>query len=116
MARGGGEATEAVARALRLLSHHSAVAKLFDPSIDEETGAVMIEVGVRVALPNAWNADGISPNGVHAVEPVTFIFPAMYPLRAPTIYLRRDFDRSLAHVQPGSLEDPPEPCIVDGRL
>lgn len=71
---------------------------------------------MRVALPNAWNADGISPNGVHAVEPVTFIFPAMYPLRAPTIYLRRDFDRSLAHVQPGSLEDPPEPCIVDGRL
>jgi hypothetical protein len=61
-------------------------------------------------------ADGSSPNGIQSVEFVTFAFPAAFPLLAPRLFLRRDFDRSLAHVQPGSLEDPPEPCIVDGSL
>jgi hypothetical protein len=61
-------------------------------------------------------ADGVSPNGVRPIEPVSFLFPAAYPLRAPLLILRQDFDRSLAHVQPGAQESPPEPCIVDGRL
>lgn len=69
-----------------------------------------------VGLPNAWKADGRSPNGVRAVEPVTLIFPASFPLRAPNIFLRADFDRTLAHVQPGDPADRPRPCIVDGRL
>ncbi|HLY65727.1 MAG TPA: hypothetical protein VKU60_09345, partial [Chloroflexota bacterium] len=87
-----------------------------DPVPYGETGAVVVEVGVRVALPNAWNADGASPTGVRVVEPVAFVFPQEYPLRAPRLFLRRDFDRSLAHVQPGSLKNSPEPCIVDGLL
>jgi pimeloyl-ACP methyl ester carboxylesterase len=60
-------------------------------------------------------ADGVSPNGVRSIEQVTFLFPAAYPLRAPLLTLRHDFDRALAHVQPGDPGDPPEPCIVDGR-
>ena len=80
-----------------------------------ENGGWWVDVNIRVGLPNAWIADGQSPNGVRAVEPVTLIFPASFPLRPPTIWLRVDFDRSLAHVQPGDPADRPEPCIVDGR-
>lgn len=67
-------------------------------------------------MPNAWMADGVSPNGVRAIEPVTLVFPAAFPLKAPLIFLRADFDRSLAHVQPGSPDEPPAPCIYDGSL
>lgn len=108
------EVAEAAARGVRLLPYHPAIASISEPVPYGETGALAVAVGVRVALPNAWNADGASPNGVRSVEAMTFIFPPEYPLRAPLLYLRRDFDRSLAHMQPGSLKDNPEPCIVDG--
>ncbi len=112
---GSVQPTEAIARGLKLLTEHPAVAAVSLPTIDPATGRTTVEAAIRVALPNAWAAAGSSPNGVRTTEPVTFAFSASFPLRAPTLYLRRDFDRSLAHVQPGSLEDPPEPCIVDGR-
>ena len=112
---GSVQPTEAIARGLKLLTEHPAVAAVSLPTIDPATGRTTVQAGIRVALPNAWAADGSSPNGVRTTEPVTFAFSASFPLRAPTLYLRRDFDRSLAHVQPGSLEDLPEPCIVDGR-
>lgn len=104
----------AIERALRQLAGHNAVAEIGAPSV-RASGAVRVDVGVRVALPNAWMADGVSPNGVRPIEQATFLFPAAYPLRAPLVTLRQDFDRSLAHVQPGDPESQPEPCIIDGR-
>src|SRR5205823_1481393 len=46
-------------------------------------------------------------------EPVTIIFPPTFPRRGPKFYARRDFDRSLAHVQPGRTDGPVQPCIAD---
>lgn len=104
----------AIERGLRQLAGHNAVAVIGVPSV-RANGSVRVDVGIRVALPNAWMADGVSPNGVRSIEQVTFLFPVAYPLRAPLLTLRHDFDRSLAHVQPGNPGHPPEPCIVDGR-
>ena len=104
----------AIERALRQLAGHNAVAEIGTPSA-RASGAVSVDVGIRVALPNAWMADGVSPNGVRSIERANFLFPAAYPLRAPLVTLRQDFDRSLAHVQPGDPGSPPEPCIIDGR-
>ena len=104
----------AIERALRQLAGHNAVAEIGTPSV-RASGAVSVDVGIRVALPNAWMADGVSPNGVRSIERASFLFPAAYPLRAPLVTLRQDFDRSLAHVQPGDPGSPPEPCIIDGR-
>lgn len=103
-----------IARALRIIAAHPNVASL-GPETKGKNGGWWVDVNIRVGLPNAWIADSRSPNGVRAVEPVTLIFPASFPLRPPTIWLRADFDRSLAHVQPGDPADRPEPCIVDGR-
>jgi hypothetical protein len=104
----------AIERGLRQLASHNAVGEIGVPVV-RPSGAVWVDVGIRVALPNAWMADGVSPNGVRSIEPVTFRFPAAYPLRAPLLTLRQDFDRSLAHVQPGAPDSPPEPCVIDGR-
>jgi hypothetical protein len=105
----------AIERGLRQLTQHNAVAETGAPDV-HASGAVTVLVNVRVALPNAWMAKGMSPNGVRSVEPVTIWFPAAYPLAAPILTLRQDFDRSLAHLQPGDPDDPPEPCIVDGTV
>jgi hypothetical protein len=109
-------ATDAVRRALRLISEHPAIESILPCSVDRETGATKVEMEVLLGLPNAWMADGVSPNGVRAIEPVTLVLPAAFPLRAPLILLRADFDRSLAHVHPGSPEERPAPCIYDGNL
>jgi len=103
-----------IARALRIIAAHPNVAAVGASTVSE-SGAWRVDVDLRVGLPNVWMADGHSPNGVRAVEPVTLMFPASFPLRAPTIQLRADFDRSLAHVQPGDPAARPEPCIVYGR-
>lgn len=109
-------AIETISRALSLVTAHPAVESILASTVDPETHATTIDVAVRLGLPNAWMADGISPNGVRAVEPVTLIFPAAFPLKPPQIYLRADFDRSLAHVNPGSADERPVPCIYDGSL
>ncbi|MEW5704387.1 MAG: Mov34/MPN/PAD-1 family protein [Pseudomonadota bacterium] len=109
-------AIETISRALRLVTAHPAVEGILASVVDPETHAAAVDLAVRLGLPNAWMADGISPNGVRAVEPVTLIFPAAFPLKPPQIYLRADFDRSLAHVNPGSANERPVPCIYDGSL
>lgn len=106
--------SDAIKRGLRQLAGHNAVVDVGIPVV-RTSGAVSVEVGIRVALPNAWMADGVSPNGIRSIERVVFLFPAAYPLRAPIVTLRQDFDRTLAHVQPGDPGSPPEPCIIDGR-
>lgn len=103
-----------VARALRIIAAHPNVAAVGQETV-AKSGAWQVDVDLRVRLPNAWMAEGRSPNGVRAVEPVTLRFPASFPLRAPAVWLRADFDRSLAHVQPGDPGDRPQPCIVYGR-
>jgi hypothetical protein len=110
-----GDAVRSIARALRIIAAHPGVAAVGKETVSEN-GGWWVDIDVRVGLPSAWMAEGHSPNGVRAVEPITLIFPARFPLRAPTIWLRADFDRSLAHVQPGDPDSRPEPCIVDGRL
>ena len=106
-----------IARTLRIIRAHPSVVSV-KPELSEGSaaGSWAAEIEVRVSLPNAWMADGQSPAGVRAIELVRLTFPPTFPIRPPVIYLRPDFDRSLAHVQPGTPALPPEPCIVDGSL
>lgn len=84
--------------------------------IFKEDGA-QLEVTIEVPLPNAWKAEGHSPNGVRRFEPSRLDFPATFPLDPPEVSLREDFGRDLAHVQPWTTQDGrPVPCIQDGRL
>lgn len=105
----------AVARALRTARAHDGVDGVGAPRLDM-AGSVSVDIRFRLGLPIAWSSAGRSPNGVLAVEPVTFTFPPDYPFRSPQIELRREFDRCLAHVQPGPPSERPQPCVYDGLL
>jgi hypothetical protein len=67
-------------------------------------------------MPFAWRARGHSPNGVRREEVVTVRFAPDYPWSAPRFTLRPDFDRRLPHIQPGPMDQPPEPCLIFGSL
>jgi hypothetical protein len=102
-----------VRRALRLIETHPSVVRVTADRI-EDTEATLAVVEIRTELANAWRGAGISPSGVRAVESVTFLFTAGYPLGAPRIRLRGDFNRSHPHIQPSSDGGRPEPCLVAG--
>ncbi|MBV9828301.1 MAG: Mov34/MPN/PAD-1 family protein [Alphaproteobacteria bacterium] len=108
--------SDEIARTRRVISAHPNVVEVSPVCRDPKTNAWSIEIALQLGLPNAWMAEGHSPNGVRAIETVTMWFPATYPLRAPVIRLRQDFDRSLAHVQPDTPDTRPRPCLFDGNL
>jgi hypothetical protein len=103
----------AIARALRLIRAHDVVVSVVVRK-DQPAGQVVATVEIKTELPSEWRAAGRSPSGVRTVEPVRFRFGPRYPVQPPDIRLRADFDRSHPHLQPGSAEDLPEPCLFAG--
>jgi hypothetical protein len=105
----------AIGRALRLIATHNAVFRVkLEPN--REPGDVLATVEIKTELPSEWRSAGESPSGVKCVEPISFRFGPQYPVFPPQIRLRADFNRSHPHIQPGSADDPPEPCLVAGSL
>lgn len=110
------ELRDALRWALKIIEAHPAFTIVSTGSDPRMAGDVVVGVRVHLGLPLSWMAEGQSPNGVLAEEPVRMTFPSSYPLRPPDIRLRADFDRGVAHVQPGSMEECPEPCLVFGKM
>ncbi len=110
------ELRDALRWALKIIEAHPAFTIVSMEPDARVAGDMVVDMRVHLGLPLSWMAEGQSPNGVLADEPVRMTFPASYPLRPPEIRLRADFDRSVAHVQPGSVEENPEPCLVYGKL
>lgn len=106
--------TGALDRAAQTLLAHDAVEDVKVHGILD--GYMVLEADFRVSMPSAWLAAGRSPTGVLPVEPVTLRFPPSFPLRAPKISLRMDFDRSHPHINPGRVDQPPAPCLIEGTL
>jgi Prokaryotic E2 family A len=105
----------AIGRALRLIAAHDAVVGVtLQPR--EAASDVLAVVEVKTELPSEWRAVGHSPSGVRTIEPVSFRFGLGYPIQPPQIRLRADFDRDHPHLQPGSADDLPEPCLFAGSL
>lgn len=104
---------EAVDRARLLLRAHRQVADVGE--IQTTSEGLSVDIRIRVNLPFQWSAQGESENGVRAIEPVTVHFPPTYPRHAPEFCARPDFDRRLAHVQPGGIDTPIRPCIFEGN-
>jgi hypothetical protein len=106
-------------RAARLIQTHRAVVGAISPPEMLSDGSFRIRFKLAVALPSRSRASGVSQTGVRAQEDVVFHFPASYPMKAPRIYLRHDFNRSLSHFNPmpgfggGDLVTP---CVYQGSL
>ncbi|NJM20458.1 MAG: hypothetical protein HC907_17980 [Richelia sp. SM1_7_0] len=105
-----------IQRGITLIRSHPSVNEILEVRLNTEDNSVDAVVAVQLGLPNKWMAEGKSPNGVSAIEAVTFSFPQSFPIHAPIVKLRADFDRSLAHVNPGSPEEAVLPCIYDGDI
>ena len=65
-----------IERALLVIGAHPNVASVSEV-IASANGRWHVDVDIRVGLPNAWAAEGKSPNGVRSIEPVTFMFPRL---------------------------------------
>lgn len=82
---------------------------------NHDTGSVEVTAHIQLNLPFRWK--GVSPNGIREIEPVILSFASSYPIHAPEVKLRADFDRSLAHIQPASSkEESVVPCLYDGDI
>ena len=104
-----------IQHACAVISAHPAVQ---DTGVPDYGGkSVQLTIVVEVPLPNAWKAEGQSPNGVKQFEEVRLDFPAGFPLDPPEPSLRPDFSRDLAHMQPWLTQDGRTvPCIQDGKM
>ena len=71
-----------------------------------------ISATVSVGLPSRFIGSGVTDTGVEDRETVTFVFPKQFPLKAPEIHLRDDFQRSFPHIYPSELRV--IPCIYEG--
>jgi len=74
---------------------------------------VTVELDLNVETPTHLRVDGKSGNGVRTTETVQAVLPPDYPWSSPKFYLRKDFPRDLPHLQPGSPDELPRPCLVD---
>ncbi len=87
---------------------------ILEPSVDElEDGGFKLQFRMKVQ-----DARDGRKNGVQDEEPVDVIFPSSWPMKAPTVRLRKDFCRNIAHINPTHELDPQwvSPCIVDVPL
>lgn len=108
------ELPESIQRALLQIEAHPHVQSI-EGKARVEDGWHGVTVHIETNLPAAWRARGESPEtGVRLIEAVEFWFPATFPVDAPEVYLRQDFNRALAHVQPGDATDSVRPCYLDG--
>lgn len=108
--------SDTILRALALVSAHPAVSHFGTPSLVDASGTVAVDVTFNVNLPNSWRRAGESPSGVKLQEVVRIAFPCGFPLEAPEVSLRRDFNRNLPHMQPWLIDGRPVPCLYDGDL
>ncbi|WP_441514319.1 Mov34/MPN/PAD-1 family protein [Bosea sp. TAF32] len=119
MAEGGSEMAidravpRATVRALRAIADHPGVRRI-EAEHDATGGHSIATVSIDTDLPSRWRARGHADNGILAVEPVTFVFGPGFPLVAPEIRFREDFDGSHPHLLPREPGAAPEPCLVLG--
>jgi len=102
-----------LADALRELAGHQAVRSRIE--VHEREGRTVAVFDVEVSLPNRVEND-LSSTGVRRLEPVFLVFPADFPLKAPTVRLRPDFPSNFAHINPHSPGDHVPPCIFEGDV
>ena len=79
-------------------------------------GAIEVQFDMNVELPQAYKSEGVSPTGVKSREAIWMDFPANYPMRAPKVWLRKDFPRNHPHINPGSADTRVNPCLDEVNL
>lgn len=99
-----------IRRAVEVIASHASVRDVRVKDGD----LFRLEIDFEIPMPSRWRGVGRSPSGVYPIETVSFTFHDAFPLVAPRVELRADFDRSHPHIYPGPADQPPQPCYFDG--
>lgn len=105
----------AIIEALSQLRRHPALLSVQDPVV-LQNGNHWIEMEVPVPLPSRAVAQGFSATGVRAMEPLTLVFKADFPLSAPYPLLRVDFPVNMPHINMHRPGQHVSPCVYEGKL
>ncbi len=79
----------------------------------EKGGGYSFKAIFKQNFPSSITED-ISPYGVKREEEVTFVFYGNFPYTRPLIFLRDDFPKTFAHINP--LPGKVNPCVFDGKM
>lgn len=98
--------------ALHYIKEHKDVK---NASFIEGTNKKEIKATIEVSLPSKFKKIGVTDKGVKFEEEVLFEFKETFPLSAPKVFLREDFNKEFPHINP-SLTEKVNPCIYEGSL
>lgn len=97
--------------AKKFVSEHKAIlGRVSD--IYEHDGLPCFDAVFHVNLPSKYLKSGVTDKKVKQDETVTFVFPKSFPFVSPKIYLRDNFDRNFAHINP--ISEKINPCVFEG--
>lgn len=99
--------------ARKFAKEHKSVIKIYDNYINDKD-LICFDIDMKVNLPSSYKAKSKTDKGVKDIERVTLEFPKKFPYKAPTVYLRDDFNRNFPHINP--ITDKFNPCIFEGSV
>lgn len=98
----------------RVARGHSLCAAVNVLSVD--AARAVLTATLKVEMPLADAADGISATGVRVEEEVQISLWTDYPWSSPTFTLRENFPRHFPHLSSRSGKGRPIPCLVEGSM
>ena len=102
-----------ISLARKFTSEHKAVNKVYDTYINDKD-LLCFDIDIKINLPSSFKKKGQTTKGVRNIEKAVFEFPKEFPFKSPKIYLRDDFNRNFAHINP--IIEKFNPCIFEGSL
>ena len=102
-----------ISLARKFANEHKAVNKIYD-NYTNDMGLLCFDIDIKINLPSSFKKNGQTDKGVKNVEKVVLEFPNEFPFKSPQVYLRDDFHKNFAHINP--ISDKLNPCIFEGSL
>lgn len=102
-----------ISLARKFAYEHKAVNRIYNNYINDK-GLLCFDVDIKVNLPSSFKKNGQTNKGVKSIERVVLEFPNEFPFKSPQVYLRDDFNKNFAHINP--IIEKFNPCIFEGSL
>jgi len=102
-----------ISLARKFADEHKAVNKIYD-NYPNDKGLLCFDVDIKVNLPSNFKKNAQTKKGVKNIERVVFEFPHEFPFKSPQVYLRDNFNKNFAHINPTT--EKVNPCIFEGSL
>lgn len=102
-----------ISLARKFAYEHKAVNRIYN-NYTNDKGLLCFDVDIKVNLPSSFKKNGQTNKGVKSIERVVLEFPNEFPFKSPQVYLRDNFNKNFAHINP--IIEKFNPCIFEGSL